>query len=60
MPQPFTTVDLENIRTFLSRLSPAGFEDQTILVNLVHKIDEHIAKGKAHGNSRRNPARTAA
>lgn len=58
MPQLFTTVDLENMRTFLSRLSPAGWEDQQILLNLVNKIEKQLAKGNAHGNSRPNQPRT--
>lgn len=60
MTQQFTTIELENIRTFLARLSPAGWEDQQILIGLVSKIDNQIAKGKAHGNRRHNQSRTAA
>lgn len=60
MPQPFTTVDLANIRTFLSRLSPIGHAEQELLLGLVTKIDKQLAKGTAHGISRSNTSRTAA
>lgn len=60
MPQQFSIVDLENMRTFLSRLSPAGFADQQVLVNLVSKIDSHIAKGKSNGTRRHHQSGAAA
>ncbi len=60
MPQLFTTVDLANIRTFLSRLSPMGHAEQELLLGLVTKIDKQLAKGNANGISRTDKARTAA
>jgi hypothetical protein len=60
MPQLFTTVDLANIRTFLSRLSPMGHAEQELLLGLVNKIDKQLAKGSANGISRTDKARTAA
>lgn len=59
MPQLFTTVDLANIRTFLSRLSPMGHADQELLLGLVKKIDKQLAKGNANGIIRTDKARTA-
>lgn len=57
MPQQFTTVDLANLRTFLSRLSPMGHAEQELLLGLVNKIDKQLAKGNAHGISRHNQPR---
>ena len=60
MPQPFSTVDLANLRMFLSRLSPMGHDDQELLLGLVTKIDKQLAKGNANGTSRHNQSGAAA
>lgn len=60
MPQLFTTVDLANIRIFLSRLSPMGHAEQELLLGLVNKIDKQLAKGSANETGRSHRARTAA
>jgi hypothetical protein len=60
MPESFTTVDLTNLRIFLSRLSPVGHVDQELLLGLVNKIDKQLAKGNANGISRNNKTRATA
>lgn len=61
MAMGFTTVDLADLRFFLSKLSPIAHAEQERIISLIDKIDKQLAKGNHNHETRRNnQSRTAA